>query len=253
MSETTLVVPEREIEELEVHLAARNTVEMDAARVQLKEWLTLKIRAVKQDKEELEQARDMAIKQKWGNSALRNQAAKAAQRLTFYQKVRSAVDAGYTIVPNFPVDIFAIRMDRNKPVAKTYVDTGYYNPMPTAPDVIPKALPEGEGRYVANEPTGERRTEPFKVEGKSDQIKAFFKTTGYAEVEFPVTCARPVVMNATAEAMALKVFDAIGICPARTIRRDPLIIGQIRMRESQWNDTQLVSFLIAWHLDLRTL
>jgi hypothetical protein len=47
------------------------------------------------------------------------------------------------------------------------------------------------------------------------------------------------------------VFDTIGICPPQR-KGDPLIIGQIMMPGPRWN-RETVSFLIAWHLDLRTL
>jgi hypothetical protein len=70
-------------------------------------------------------------------------------------------------------------------------------------------------------------------------------------VEFPIAAAQAEVMTATQEAMALKVFDAIGICPPQR-KGDPLIIGQIMMPGTRWS-RKTVSFLIAWHLDLRTL
>lgn len=64
-------------------------------------------------------------------------------------------------------------------------------------------------------------------------------------------------MNATAEAMALKVFDQIGICqPTRnagiTRKGDPLIIGQILGKREGWSQ-KCVSFIIAWHLNLKDL
>lgn len=72
--------------------------------------------------------------------------------------------------------------------------------------------------------------------------------------------ARPEIMTATAEAMALRLFDQIGICDQnagqhrRRGKGDPLIIGQILMKASKYGDiTKPVNFLIAWHLDLRTL
>jgi len=76
-------------------------------------------------------------------------------------------------------------------------------------------------------------------------------TTDFQEVVFPLVAARPEIMGATADAMGLKVFDAIGICPP--VRKgDPLIIGKIYGQGPNWNRKE-VSFLIAWHLDLRVL
>jgi hypothetical protein len=251
----TTVVPEPVDEELEIHLAAKSTEEMSAAQDKLKAWLTAKIRQCRHDFGELDQACKIAIERKWGSSALKNQAAKAKLRLKFYGKVLAAVNAGYTIVPNFPVDIFAIRVDKSKPQVNNYHTDGYYKSTPSVPSVPTLALPEGDGRYVNDAPLGVPSYQTIKgQDGQSDKIRSWFKVTDYGEVEFPISCARPVVMEATAQAMAVKVFDAIGICPQRNIRKDPLIIGQIRLHpQRKWETPPHVSFLIAWHLDLRTL
>jgi hypothetical protein len=64
-------------------------------------------------------------------------------------------------------------------------------------------------------------------------------------------------MNATAEAMALKVFDQIGIAnPVRNVgvqrKGDPLIIGQVLSKRVGWTQ-KCVSFIIAWYLNLDEL
>ncbi len=252
MSKTALVIPDKETEQIETHLVARNTQEMDAARTQLKEWLTAKIRTVKHEADELAEARDVAIKQKWGNAALKRHADMAVKRLTFYKKVRSAVDAGYTIIPNFPVDLFAIRVNKLKPPATTYSKDTEYDSFGVK-TVPAKQLPEGEGRYVDDSPRGQHRERDLFKDDHTKFTRFYFDITAYGEVEFPIACARPIVMAATAEAMALTVFDAIGICPSRGIREDPLIIGQIHRLRSGYGGPQIISFLIAWHVDLKTL
>ena len=61
------------------------------------------------------------------------------------------------------------------------------------------------------------------------------------------------MMNATQEAMALRVFDQVGISPQGSVRAaDPLIIGQI-LGHKEGYKRKTISFLIAWHLDLRSL
>jgi hypothetical protein len=70
-------------------------------------------------------------------------------------------------------------------------------------------------------------------------------------------------MDATAKAMALKVFDQIGICRpvdhqnerafAASGAGDPLIIGQILRRRGTYQGPKVVSFIIAWHLNLNDL
>lgn len=249
---TALALPDKESVEIETHLCARNTEEMNQSRQQLTQWLTAKIRAVKAEAEELAQARDMAIKQKWGNATLKRHADIATKRLSFYEKVRSAVDAGYTIVPNFPVDLFAIRVNQPTPPSLRYSKDNNYQRF-DVPPVPVKALTEGEGRYVDSAVIGNTTQRELLNEKKEQFTRYYFDVADYREVEFPISCARPVVMNATAEAMALKVFDAIGICPQRKVRQDPLIIGQIQRKRGGYMGPQIVSFLIAWHIDLNTL
>jgi hypothetical protein len=256
MSETALVtvVPEKETEELEVHLAARNTEEMGLASKQLTEWLTAKIKAVKHEAAELTDAYEIAVERKWGSTILKRHSQLAAVRVIFYEKVLAAVEAGYTIVPNFPVDLFAIRVKREAPVRETIHEDSSWRSSPSPPLVKTLALPASEGRYVADVTKGDTNTEKVKSAEGKELIRKRFTVREYGEVEFPIACARPVVMEAAAQAMALNVFDAIGICPQRNVRKDPLIIGQIRLhKQRKWGEPPLVSFLIAWHLDLRTL
>jgi hypothetical protein len=256
MNEQALVtqVQDSAVEELEVHLAARNTEEMSQCQDKLKAWLNAKIKSERHNSEELEDAVSIAVQRKWGSATLKKHAALAKTRCVFYRKVLAAVEAGYTIIPNFPVDIFAIRVDRSSPQVKSYhKDSQYYAPNVTPPTVPTLALPDGEGRYVADAPKGSSTSQKVKV-GDKEMIRSWFTVKEYGNVEFPISCARPVVMEATAQAMAVRVFDAIGICPQRHIRKDPLIIGQIRLhKQRKWGEPPLVSFLIAWHLDLRTL
>jgi hypothetical protein len=78
--------------------------------------------------------------------------------------------------------------------------------------------------------------------------------TGWEDIEFQLAIAHPLVMDATAAAMAMKIFDRIGVVPqtARNgYRGDPIVLGQITRKEGY--STKTASFLIAWYLDPRTL
>jgi hypothetical protein len=73
-------------------------------------------------------------------------------------------------------------------------------------------------------------------------------------VDFPLIAAVPYVMSATQQAMAKRLFDQIGVSPQDGARSaDPLIIGQILGVHQGYSGRKTASFLIAWHLDLRTL
>src|SRR5882724_3284680 len=87
-----------------VHLVARNPVEMAQAKSSLQDFLTLKIHQCDTEAKELFDAYEVALKNKWRHSTLRNHGNQATKRGDFYRKVKMAVEAGYTLVPNFPVD-----------------------------------------------------------------------------------------------------------------------------------------------------
>lgn len=256
MSETALVVPEVELPS--VHLVARNPQQMAAAQSDLTIWLQRKRDSVLVDIAELEVARDEAKKHKWKTSAFASAILKFRKQHDFYQKILEAVLAGYTLIPNFPIDVFAIRVDRTNAVTPDQYGGGSKaDYLAEQPDV----LPMGMGEYKSPKPTGYHTTRMEKQTDGKELARHYFISTGLQDCAFPFAVARPEIMSATAEAMALKVFDHIGIChqTAGQNRRqrgkgDPLIIGQVVMGAEMYGWIRKpVSFLIAWHLDLRTL
>lgn len=250
MSNTALVVPE--LETPQVHLVARNPNEMASAKKSLLMWLTQKITVCDTETEDLGKAAEQARKNKWNHSALDRHCNLAKRRADFYRKAKLAVEAGYTIVPNFPIDLFAVRVKKQNP-SQSLASNSTWKSSGTNPSGSPEpeSLPAGEGRYVSGTTvTGISGSYKEKNAKGEDITKYFFNPTDFAEVAFPIEAARPEVMSASAEAMALRCFDAIGICGGR--KQDPLIIGQIRGPKVGYN-YKTISFLIAWHLDLRTL
>jgi hypothetical protein len=228
-----------------VHLVARNPVEMQEARSGLAEWLKAKIAEVDAEMGDYQRSFEEAVKNKWGAKGLKKATSSAFYRKEFYEKTLAAVDAGFTVVPEFPVDVFAIRVQRDAPEGG--VNHSRYG-RAAADQERCEILPAGAGYYVSPSP----KTYHWKETRADDQGKEYkvdlVKPTKLQPVEFPLRSARAEVMSATAEAMALQVFDEIGICP-QTRKADPLIIGRILLPDSD----RAVSFLIAWHLNLNEL
>jgi hypothetical protein len=228
-----------------VHLVARNPVEMQEARSSLAEWLKAKIAVVNSEMEDYQDSLAEAVAHKWGAKGLKKAISSAFWRKEFYEKTLAAVEAGFTIVPEFPIDVFAIRVERMTPEGS--VQSARYG-RAIAEDERCEILPTGSGQYVSPRP----KTVTWR-EGRKDNEGTEYKVnlvqpTKLQPVEFPIRSARAEVMSATAEAMALKVFDQIGICP-QTRKADPLIIGRILLPDSD----RMVNFLIAWHLNLTEL
>jgi hypothetical protein len=105
----------------------------------------------------------------------------------------------------------------------------------------------GEGEYRNPFPLIETDTWT-NGEGKKETSRT---ATDWDELEFPVTMAKPLIMEATSRAMALQIFDEIGIFPP-TKKEDPVIIGRIHLKKSRYND-RTISFMIAWHLNTNVI
>lgn len=235
-----------------VHLVARNPNEMALAKTGLELWLRGKVQSCDVEHEELRTAASEAAEHGWKTDTLTRHEGLAKKRGDFYRKVLAAVGAGYTIVPNFPIDVFAVRVKRPRPPREISTSTrSQRNATQAANEIKAPGIPQDEGRYVGAMPMGTVGSYPTKDSSGKEIEKYFFETNDYTEIEFPIEAARPEVMTATAEAMALRVFDEIGICP-QSRKGDPLIIGTVLSPKVGYSQKR-VSFLIAWHLDLRTL
>lgn len=228
-----------------VHLVARNPVEMQEARTGLIGWLTAKVASVSAEMQDYQESLEQAVKNKWSAKGLKKAISSAFYRREFYSKTLEAVEAGFTIVPEFPIDVFAIRVDRGSPEGP--IRTSSWNKASADAETC-DILPAGAGGYVSPTPKTLHWKET-RLDNQGKEIKInLVQPTALQAVEFPIRSARAEVMSATAEAMALKVFDEIGICP-QTRKADPLIIGRILLPDS----LKTVNFLIAWHLNLNEL
>lgn len=237
-----------------VHLVARSPQEMAAAQDDLSAWLTAKVALVDSEVTELKAATEIAIQKQWQYKTLASQLSKARVQHVYYTKLLQAVNAGYCIIPNFPIDVFAVRVSREKP-KHVVVSADHRDPSRDIPDEKPQIMLAGEGRYVNPDQAVTRwQDPPRKNEQGFEAIKRWAATAEFKDIAFPLIAAQSRVMNATENAMALKLFDAIGICPESRPKGDPMIIGQIWLaRTNGWGTPKMASFILAWHLDLRTL
>jgi len=236
------------------HAVAVNATEMAAQRDHIGSFLRAKVSSLDLELSEMTSAYDVARTRKWASSALKNQVRKITSQKNYYDKLLAAVDLGMTIVPNMPCDIFAIRVKKEIPSRKYQHGQGptEWSAAPVVHDEKEKHLPAGDGLYVSPIREFEQDKEENVVDGKKT-VYVNQVICDYEAIEFPLAAAHPVVMEATDAAMKSLIFDRIGIVPAtgRKLRGDPIILGQIVRREG-YNE-KVTSFLIAWHLDVRTL
>lgn len=253
---TELAVPQENDLALQpqFHAVAVNATEMKAANEGIKNFLRAKVASIQQEIDETQAALDAAIKHKWKSSTFKGIVLRRKQEHMYYGKLLAASEAGYSIVPNMEADIFAIRVKRLNPIQTAHDQSKSYNPsIPSLPDEEEQRLPIGEGDYKSPEQT----FSSHKWDSKDDKGEivhhASASAVEYADLNFPLAVAHPVVMDATAHAMAMKIFDRIGIVNNHKFQRkgDPIVLGQIT-RKIGWQ-TKTASFLIAWYLDPRTL
>lgn len=233
----------------DMELIALAPADLLAAQTDLVNWCQAKTTALHDEVAELRENVRIAKASKWRVTGLQNALKRAERRVTYYDKIKAAVEAGYLIVPNFPVDVFAVRVSRERPRQTIY------NSRWARHEASPDALPAGEGRYVNAQTV--QRDESYTDKGSNGATTEVVRLIddAYADVAFPVQAVKPVVMDATQRAMALRIFDQIGIVHnqggiAAARRGDPIIVGQL---QDPRGNGRGVTFFIAWWLDTRQL
>lgn len=255
----------------ETHLVATSPLEMEAAQGDLRARLEEKLTVIEREIVEANRALNEARRNGWATGALTSARNRLVDDETYYNKILAAVEAGHTIIPEFPIEIFAVR--RGTPDKReSFTYTGYEatgdswlsNPIQS------DCAPAGAGEYRNPEPEMDSR---HYRNAQNEITNTVIIKTGrpVGPIMFPSATARSPIMRATAAAMKDKVFDQVGVClpvekasKGRVIRSqprrrqmnaavgDPLVIGQV-LRKNEGGRQKCVSFIIAWYLNLDEL
>lgn len=225
---------------------ARNAPEMAVAQQGLVKWAQEKMAEAGGDRDQLQGNLDLAKKAGWRTDGLVRAVRLATKQVEFYEKIERALAAGYVIVPNFPIDVFAIRTRREDPVGSVQEYRGATHTQES------EAPPAGEGRYVSPEPAIGHEEVAVDRDGKQVKVLRTWPEE-FRDVLFPFSAVKPQIVKDTAEAMQKAIFDEIGIAPQGR-KKDPMTIGRIFYRGAgpSWNRRE-VSFLISWWLTNRDL
>jgi hypothetical protein len=247
--EVTIIQPAEATIELPLPVAtdlvvvARNASEMASSREQLGQWPLGKIAEAKAalTTAETELAKVKEMHQR--TAAFKSKVDDAAADVVFYEKLHAALAAGYCIVPDFPVQIIAVRTVAEEPASvERKVTWGG-----SMPAVSPDGAALGEGRYVSPETKNEIEKRPGDKEGSIEKWRV---AKGFQKVSFPVKLARMAILENLDRAQKTLIFDSIGILPNTSRPRpDPMLIGRIEHSRSD----KSVSFMIALWLDTKTL
>ncbi len=229
-----------------LQLVARQPEEMQQAQRQLIAWFEQKIAACRREAADANDNLAIAQRNGWKLASFRRQSQLAGRRVAFYEKCKAAVEAGYALVPNFPVDIFAVRTTKAKPKSEEKT----WNPGFSQKG---EGAPLGAGEYVSDLPFVEHRIDQLD-DGKGGlrKVDRYWPSEFDAEIEYPLSIAHPAVMSATAEALARKIFDEVGSLPERRRKGDPIVVGRV-CGSLGGAERKVISFLIAWYVDTREL
>lgn len=235
-------------EEPDSFLYASNQAEMSKAQSQLVAWAEKKMVGLRKELKDAEDNLAHAKKMKWRKQTFEAIVAKLEKKVTFYEKVEAALKAGYTIIPDMDVQLFAVRTTR-KSAKRNQVKGQWNRPI----DQESNHPPLGEGRYVT--PQGEQvwANRIVKHElGKEPVYEKFTWTEGHDDLlDFPFKMARPQILEAASEAMALKVFDEVGALPRFRKQPDPVLVGRITHKDG--HNEKRFNFLIVWYIDTKEL
>ncbi len=235
----------------EIEVTASSGPEMARAQNELISWCARKIALVRAEADELQAAFKLAVLRKWKSTTLKRHAELAEKRVSYYEKVEAALKAGFVIVPNFPVSLFAIRTGKKSPLKLAHwgkwrhADSYYESRAP--------GLPMGEGDHKNPDPAVMSQDYSTTPEEKTKGNKIYYWADSFNEVEFPLAMSKPHIMEATSRAMALKIFDEFGILPAAHRYQDPMIVARLVDPRSNKYNRRVVTFILAWHLDTSLL
>lgn len=173
--------------------------------------------------------------------------------LDYFGKIRDALVAGYVIVPNFPGDCVAIRVQRAFLKQRDRNERTTYSPsVKREPSDF---LPTGEGKYVDPVPAHQHWTH---TEGDKKTHSLSFNGFIDGPIPFPAQFMRPTLVKKLGEAIKLKLFDELVLVNGENENTsafrghgvgDPLIVGRVRMRRGGYQQPKTVSFLIAWFVN----
>lgn len=230
---------------------------MQIAQRELITWADKRMEILSAERTEAWNNLEQAKKHKWKHSPFQTQVNKLVNQIQFYEKLKGALEAGYTIVPNFQdIDVFAVRTTSKKP-QQNYAEQSEIHGKVIPNDQKADCPPMGEGRFVnATAEYHQRRIGNGKDDKGNDKFLQTGEAIKHANVDFPFRLVKPEIMIATKQAMDCLVFDDIACLPKRRLARrgDPMIIGRIHCGPWRYGEpSKTLSFLVTWFIDTKTL
>lgn len=219
------------------------------AQARMVELADARIREWVEQRDELSENVEVAKRNKWRHQPLVRAHRMAVRMVTYYECIRAALVAGYMVMPDLQCDVYAVRVSPTGRMPATLVQTNW---RPRDPRQTADSLSVGAGEYVSDVVVTDRRVDAWKDASGAERKTYTHKAVAELPPEAPLILARPVLLEAAERAMALRIFDEIGIVGAnrRSRSADPMLVGRINdprpTRRGQ-------AFFIAWWFEPRSL
>jgi hypothetical protein len=222
-------------------LVAVDRPQLEAAHEKMIQWAIEQQDALSKERQDESANLTVAEERKWATAPFKRRLALIEKRWAFYKKIELALRAGYVIVPNFWMNVFAIRTDASKPRGRP--STSYWQHFPQHGQM----LPAGEGEYKSNLPERYQETDTVPDGKGGTKQETLYWPEAFKDVEFPLALAKPALMSKVAQATIEKVFDEIGVAQDANVGRgDPILLGRIR---NPRQGRPAMTFFIGWHFD----
>lgn len=236
-----LAVIEPELPPPSHHLVALSQEDLTGAHTEMLRWMRQRLAETRTELVEQQGNLTTAKARKWNPAPFQRLTQKLARQVTFYEKVEAALLAGFVLVPNFEMDVFAIRTTKRTPSGSANGRwSNFIQPS--------QLLVAGEGEYRNPWPTiAEEEWKDGKGENHVRQWADDFR-----DVSFPLAIARPELVNRAGEVLAMKLFDEVGLAvnTRRRGRGDPILLGHFRNPRP---NVQGATFFLGWYFDPRSL
>jgi hypothetical protein len=229
-------------------VVARNPAEMQVAQTKLITWAARMREQVSIELAEAEENLAQAVKNKWRQTGFKTCVKQALERSNYYEKVEAALQEGFVIVPNFDLDIFAIRTTQDEPNME-HMDRRWGKPHPSEFENKSDRPVLGDGEYKNPWPELVHSKSKEKDHNDSAYTNNRAAVVGWQPVDFPFKIVKPQILTDTARALAMNIFDEVGVTPHRQVRKqDPMVIGQIVYKKNSSTEKR-ISFLVTWWVD----
>lgn len=211
----------------------------------LEDWIGVKIAGLAAELVVSEAELDRAAERKWAVKPFERQIDRTRKHLAYLRKVKAALEAGYSIIPNLRLDLLAVRTNKHPKYLLQEVES--------RPEVEAQKLPIGDGAFV--NPSPEYRHWQISrpnSSGTGTHHVTLYETTDHAPVDVPHVLLKRDLADALHKALEEKLFDEIGIVQDSP-RGDPVLVGRVLSpKASGWNRDG-VAFFIGWWFDPKTL